>query len=290
MAVTPSGEISRVVRDFRKGVDGGDKFIRGLLEETRRLVQTEIAKAAVGGFQRRRLGELNDAIEPHIERLRKQLERRTLDNIVQSAQAGIQVVRSPAAAAGEVLIGGFDISTPSLEALKKLTVDKIGGLSKQLLNDIQARVSFGVIGGATPQQVKEQIGGRLAADLLRKGVRDPSLFAKAARRARVITETEMGRAFSIASQEELEAAVDDIPDLEKQWLHNGNPAEPRPSHLRAHGQVRKVGEAFDIGGVAMMFPRDPGAPLNEVINCTCTHIPKVPGWETEKIVVRTKPK
>ena len=57
-----------------------------------------------------------------------------------------------------------------------------------------------------------------------------------------------------------------------QWLHSGLSDHARPTHMAANGQIREMGEPFDIGGVPMMFPGDPEAPAEEVINCRCVRI------------------
>jgi hypothetical protein len=57
-----------------------------------------------------------------------------------------------------------------------------------------------------------------------------------------------------------------------QWLHSGLTDHARISHQAAHLQIREMGEPFDIGGVPMMFPGDPEAPADEVINCRCVRI------------------
>ena len=41
------------------------------------------------------------------------------------------------------------------------------------------------------------------------------------------------------------------------------------------GQVRTIGEAFDVGGVAMLYPGDPAAPVGETANCVCTVLPVI---------------
>ncbi len=41
------------------------------------------------------------------------------------------------------------------------------------------------------------------------------------------------------------------------------------------GQVRAIGETFDVGGVPMLYPGDPAGPPGETINCVCTLIPVV---------------
>ena len=49
----------------------------------------------------------------------------------------------------------------------------------------------------------------------------------------------------------------------------------RDSHRAADGQIRQQGEAFNIGGYAMMYPGDQSAPAAEVVNCRCVLRPNV---------------
>ena len=51
----------------------------------------------------------------------------------------------------------------------------------------------------------------------------------------------------------------------------------RDSHRAADGQIRQQGEAFNIGGYAMMYPGDSGlgAPAAEVVNCRCVLRPDI---------------
>ena len=65
----------------------------------------------------------------------------------------------------------------------------------------------------------------------------------------------------------MEEAAKSVDGLEKMWRHAGHPRSPRITHLAADGRHVPVDEPFDIGGVAMMYPRDPAAPSEEVINC-----------------------
>ena len=45
--------------------------------------------------------------------------------------------------------------------------------------------------------------------------------------------------------------------------------DTRDSHRAANGQVRQQGQAFEVGGFAMMYPGDQSAPIEEVANCRC---------------------
>jgi hypothetical protein len=60
----------------------------------------------------------------------------------------------------------------------------------------------------------------------------------------------------------------------------------RDTHRDAHGQVRGVSEAFDVGGYAMMYPGDPDGPAKEVVNCRCHIVPETTArsiWTAERI-------
>jgi hypothetical protein len=135
---------------------------------------------------------------------------------------------------------------------------KIEGLSDSAWDKIRGELTLGIMGGKTPQEVAKAIGMNLE---------DPSIFTSIAARAEVITKMEIGRTFSTAAEKRMEDADKYVDGLEKQWRHVGHPMKPRLTHLAADGQHVLVNEPFDIGGVEMMYPRDPAAPLDETINC-----------------------
>jgi len=60
----------------------------------------------------------------------------------------------------------------------------------------------------------------------------------------------------------------------KMWLATRDP-RVRAAHLAADGQVRKINEAFEVDGQAMLYPGDAalGAALANTIQCRCTTIP-----------------
>ncbi len=69
-----------------------------------------------------------------------------------------------------------------------------------------------------------------------------------------------------------EAAKDDPEELFLEWVSLEDDAV-RPSHKEANGQVRPIGEKFDVGGVKMSRPGDLSAPIEEWINCRCVPRP-----------------
>lgn len=58
-------------------------------------------------------------------------------------------------------------------------------------------------------------------------------------------------------------------ELRKEWI-SAEDARTRPDHSAANGQIVGMGEAFDIGGEALMYPGDPSGSAGQVINCRCT--------------------
>jgi hypothetical protein len=56
------------------------------------------------------------------------------------------------------------------------------------------------------------------------------------------------------------------------WRDRGD-GKVRPTHRRANGQVRPVGERFDVGMAKLRWPGDPLAPAEERSNCRCVLIP-----------------
>jgi hypothetical protein len=58
---------------------------------------------------------------------------------------------------------------------------------------------------------------------------------------------------------------------QKVWLsdHQGE-SNSRPEHQEADGQTRSISEPFQVGGAALLFPGDTGAPIKEWIACGCS--------------------
>lgn len=56
--------------------------------------------------------------------------------------------------------------------------------------------------------------------------------------------------------------------LVKVWVTRGD-GKVRQSHIAANGQVRFLGEPFQVGHANLVSPRDPNGPIGETINCRC---------------------
>lgn len=61
---------------------------------------------------------------------------------------------------------------------------------------------------------------------------------------------------------------------EQEWLATLDD-RVRDDHLAANGQVVGIDETFNVGGVAMRFPGDPNAPIEQTAACRCTTLPVI---------------
>lgn len=84
-------------------------------------------------------------------------------------------------------------------------------------------------------------------------------------RAEVIARTEVHGASQYGA---MAAAQETGLDLRKKWI-SAEDAWTRESHAEANGQEVGMDEAFEVGGVMLMYPGDPNAPPEETINCRC---------------------
>jgi uncharacterized protein with gpF-like domain len=106
-------------------------------------------------------------------------------------------------------------------------------------------------------------------------------------RGEAIVRTEVGRAFSIATQIRQQDYQKAMPSLKKQWLTSLDGRE-RPSHRDVNGQIRNVDEPFEVpnyrsGGTdLMMYPRDPSADASQVVNCRCVTLPYSDEWTSQE--------
>jgi hypothetical protein len=253
---TINSEIKRILKAKDAGIKSGTQAMLGLLKELQKQILGELGQAALGSWDAYHLKQALDAIEYQISNFKAKATAEADGLLKDSWGKGQSMVDMPLAEAGVYV--GWHLPTSVLDTLKDFTFDRISGLSNDAWLKIKGELNLGILGGKTPQEVAAAIG---------KNLTDPSIFASIADRAEVITKTEMGRVFSEATQLRMEQAAEYVDGLEKQWIHAGHPKKARPSHLAAHGQHVPVNELFNIGGVLMMSPREPGAPLEEVINC-----------------------
>ncbi|WP_119301133.1 phage minor head protein [Dongia deserti] len=247
-----------------------DKEIRRLLKKALEQINRDLALAPdPKSWQAFHLDNLKKNVTRALETMERAANSKLGTAAGQSWQAGIDLVDKPIEAAGgprfrlDGLLG--EIDTRQLRAMRSFMTDRMSDISTSVANRINSELGLVMIGAKTQHQAAEAIGG---------------LIDGGRARATTIIRTELGRAFSVASQERYEQAAAKLPGLKKQWRRSGK-VHSRPQHDAIDGQVRAVDEPFTLGdGVSLMFPRDPRAPASETINCGCESLPFMESWES----------
>jgi len=263
-----TAEIKRLLTAKDRKLLSGEQALRGLLVEVKGQILGELRAVDDGSYTALMLRQNLASVERYLagfETAGSAEMNRLLDAAWESG-AGL----TPAALrAGGMSVAYGHIPGTVLQTLKEYSYHKISGLTSDAFTKIRGELSLGILGQKTPHEVVSAIAG---------GLENPGVFASLEARAEVIAGTEMGRAYSTATQSGMRQAVTSVPGLRKQWWHAGHPKRPRQSHLALHGQIRPVDQPFVIGSLAMMYPRDPNAPASEVIRCGCDHVPYHEAW------------
>jgi hypothetical protein len=266
LKVTP--QLKRIIKEKDLAIKTSTQSMLGMLRELQRQVLYEIGQAAIDSWDSYHLKKYLDSIEWQISNFNAKVKAEATGLLSETWKRGQELVDKPLAIEG--IRTGWYLSSDALDVLKDFAFHRLDGLTDDAWLKIRSELNLGVMGGKTPQEVANAIG---------KNLTSPSIFSSIAARAEVIVKTEGGRIFSQATQLRMEQSAKNVPGLEKQWWHAGHPKLPRPSHLAADGQHVPVDQPFDIGGVKMMFPRAPGADLENVINCGCDSIPYHEEWK-----------
>lgn len=253
---TVNSEIKRIIKEKNAAIRYGAAAMRDIIDNLRVQVQTELGMAAAGSWDAYYLKRLLNSLEYQFDNFSLKAKKEAEGLVEDIWGMGQSLVDAPLKVAG--IYTGFHISTSGLDVMKDYTNNYLEGLFGDAWTKVRGEISLGMMGAKTPAEVAAAIG---------KNLKSKSIFSSIAERAEVIARTEMGTAFSRATQYRMHQAAQYVPDLEKQWRHAGHPKQPRPSHLAAHGQHVPVKDAFTVGGIKMMHPRDPAAPVSETIRC-----------------------
>lgn len=124
------------------------------------------------------------------------------------------------------------------------------------------------ISGATQRKVQKAIVDGIAQDLdsdvIAKLIEERTGGEIAGARATSIARTAVTQVAEAAqSQAALKAGLQT-----KVWF-TAHDERVRDSHREAEGQVRPLGEDFEVGNSRLAFPGDPLGPIEEIINCRC---------------------
>jgi hypothetical protein len=129
----------------------------------------------------------------------------------------------------------------------------------EVYNLVFGEINDGVNAGEDTARIAERIDSVLATNGSERW----------ANRARVIAVTETTRAYgagTVAAGLEQSRVTGRL--LQKRW-RTEHDDRVRASHRSVDGVTLPLYQPFNVGGTPMLFPGDPTAPADEVVNCRC---------------------
>lgn len=167
------------------------------------------------------------------------------------------VIAGAGAAAVSSLGISFDITATYVQELITLRANKLAGFVTQTTYDaITGQMAEGVAAGEGIPELAKRI----------KDVFDDA----SNNRATTIARTEVVSGYNGGTWAIGKALPTDVVGGQE-WLTAPGAKHPRhATYAGLDGQVRAIGEKFDVGGAALSYPGDPDGPADEVIQCRCS--------------------
>lgn len=243
------------------------------IERLLKLAATQINTTLAGtptDYQAWNLPQLQNAIATAMDDIARLTQQTISSGANEAWQQGIDLIDKPVAAGGlEIAAVLPAIDTRQLIAMRSFMTDKMKDISMTIANKVNSELGLVAIGAKGQHDAITDI-----ATILKSG------------RSRAITvvRTELGGAFSVATQARMTQASEYLPGLKKQWRRSGK-IHSRIHHDAADGQIVDQDKPFSLfaktGTVQLMFPRDPAAPVGERVNCGCESLPYMDDWEVK---------
>lgn len=248
---------------------GADRQVIALLRDALTQVQVQLAQQPAD-WRQWQLSRLRDQLEVILAATGQQAGAAMGQALRDGWQQGEDVVDKPLAAAGhniELRLGALDARV--LAAMQTFGVDRMNNVAAEAVGKITQQLGLVTIGGITPFEAVKSIQKILGSDSTQRATR--------------IVNTEVSRAFAVASDDRLLQAAPLVPGLGKQWRRSGK-VHSRWYHDLMDGQVVEASKSFKVpnpgGGFDMMrCPHDPKAPIEQIINCGCLSLPWLKGWQ-----------
>jgi len=148
----------------------------------------------------------------------------------------------------------FDVSAEWVDEFIEQRAQQLAGQVTQTTYDaIRSELVEGVIDGESIDDLAARI---------------ESVFAQAdSYRATTIARTEVISAYNGAATRSVQSLPRDVV-MAQEWIATRD-SRVRDSHASADGQVRLVGELFEVGGSSLQYPGDPAGGSGNTVNCRC---------------------
>lgn len=257
-------ELARQMAARAASIEVGVAAVLGTLAELQQTLRDMLARQRPEEFTADRLPVMIAEVDRQVGRWIRAAGQAAGEAIEAAWEIGPRLVEEPIRAAG-ISIGWPRIPDSLLDELKDYTADRIGGLRPAARSRVENHVRLLVLGGQSPYQAMIGVG----ADVNQGPLRVVSL------RAETIVRTESGRVHSQAGQRRMEDAAAHVEGLQKRWRRG----KSRSSHAAIHNQTREIAAKYELpNGVQLMYPRETGAPVEEVANCACQSVPFKASW------------
>ncbi|WP_339859120.1 hypothetical protein [Pseudohongiella acticola] len=257
-------ERKAVVTEFEELSAATLLMINRILNEAREQIKF-LLRISPSDYNLWLLGELESQIKVILNQVSSQSAAAAQSALSNAWSLGELLTDRPLQAAGLTIAGVAPaIDTRQLAALQHVTTRKIDGVTRIMADKIDTQLGM-VMMGVQPAGMAITV----ITNILDEGDRS---------RALGILRTEISRANSIASDLRKRSAATVLPGMQKQWRRSAR-KDPRETHTYADGQVQDLDKPFIIGGIEMMHPHDPKAPIGEVINCGCMSLPYMKSWQ-----------
>jgi len=214
------------------------------------------------------LSQVERNIKAHLNEATDSLGQVATSETSRAWAAGQDLIDNPLSASGVQIKSVLpEMDKKQLNAIRSFMTNRLRAVTEELATKISNELGLVVVGAQSSNQAKQTIASKIGKN--------------GHRRAQTIVRTEIGRVYSVATQSRQEQAKEYLPGLKKQWRRSGK-VHSRVSHDLADGQIVGVNEPFVVGGVKLMYPRDPAGPPEETINCGCDSLPYMEHWKVKR--------
>lgn len=251
LSVQEERKLMRELREiYKKASDRASEKIHELLSDGGDQLQSKIYQARYQSALRGYLDEALETIQAEsYEKINAYLNGAYNDGFlgaIYSMQAqGVPLIFPPdARQITYALMTDSKLSKPLYETL--------GINLAELKEQVRQHVAMGIASGESWAQVAWRLNNRMDIGY---------------RRAMRIARTEGHRVQAKAALDSIEKAKDNGADVLMEWNSAGD-NRVRPSHRHLHGQLREVGEYFEVNGHRAKYPGGFGI-ASEDINCRC---------------------
>lgn len=271
-------ELSKLEKELKKVYQEVYNSIRKQLVDT--LAKMELEKAEDG------MGKYNLATK--YDRLTK-LEHQIAETLVSVEKDGVSTINKTMR---NIYGNNYDYVMDELLKNSRGALKSFPTLDNRVVKGILSDEYSPFVKLALDEALDKDIIRRSMARQLTHGIMQGESIPKIAKRVRSVIEKTLSDSVRIARTEttrvQNNARQDAITDgekkgliIEKYWV-NPNDSRSRPAHAQANGTKANAEGLFEVGGEMLRFPGDINGSPENIINCRCTIISKVVGYNGKR--------